>query len=319
MVDHRYRSYEPGSDDLEHDITGTSLRPRGYAFGRSAASEYQSDDSVPLFLSDPEGEPDPAEFDYQQQFREPRRFSIASKILMVTLAASAVAVGFAWYSSDATREVLISAKASIATVLPVPSAAAQSDATTQLTPRDVQLKDPTRLTGPANQTPGANTARAPQQVAMLPSREDISNAYQAALQNRAPAPAAAAPAAAAPAPAPLSAISPVAVLPPAAPPAAAPQPARQVDPEEMANLMQRAKGFLTSGDLMSARLLLERAAEMQVADAALLLAQTYDPDVLGTADVRNTTPEPAKARAWYQRAAQLGSADAQRRLAQLPN
>jgi hypothetical protein len=310
MVDHRYRSYEPGSDDLEHDITGTSLRPRGYAFGRSAASEYQSDDSVPLFLSDPEGEPDPAEFDYQQQFREPRRFSIASKILMVTLAASAVAVGFAWYSSDATREVLISAKASIATVLPVPSAAAQSDATTQLTPRDVQLKDPTRLTGPANQTPGANTARAPQQVAMLPSREDISNAYQAALQNRAPAPAAAAPA-----PAPLSAISPVAVL----PPAAAPQPARQVDPEEMANLMQRAKGFLTSGDLMSARLLLERAAEMQVADAALLLAQTYDPDVLGTADVRNTTPEPAKARAWYQKAAQLGSADAQRRLAQLPN
>jgi TPR repeat protein len=150
---------------------------------------------------------------------------------------------------------------------------------------------------------------------MLPSREEISTAYQAALQNRAPAPAAAAPA-----PAPLSANSPVAVLPPAAPPvAAAPQPARQVDPEEMANLMQRAKGFLTSGDLMSARLLLERAAEMQVADAALLLAQTYDPDVLGTADVRNTTPEPAKARAWYQKAAQLGSADAQRRLAQLPN
>ena len=166
MVDHRYRSYEPGSDDLEHDITGTSLRPRGYAFGRSAPAEYQSDDSVPLFLSDPEGEPDPAEFDYQQQFREPKRFSIASKILMVTLAASAVAVGFAWYSSDATREVLISAKASIATVLPVPSAAAQSDATTQLTPRDVQLKDPTRLSGPANQTPGANTARAQQQVAM---------------------------------------------------------------------------------------------------------------------------------------------------------
>ncbi|MBV9458066.1 MAG: sel1 repeat family protein [Bradyrhizobium sp.] len=313
MVDQptRYRSYELGSDDLEHDITGTGLRPRGYAFGRSAASEYQSDDSVPLFLSDPDGEPDPAEFDYRQQFREPRRYSIASKILMATLAASAVAVGFAWYSSDATREVLANAKASIATVLPVPSAAAQSDANTQLTPRDVQLKDPTRVSGPASQTPGANTARATQQLAMLPSREDISNAYQAALQNRAPAPAAAAP---------LAAIAPVAVVPSAAPaPAAAPQPVRQADPEEMANLMQRAKSFLASGDLMSARLLLERAAEMQGADAALLLAQTYDPDVLGTSDVRNTTPEPAKARAWYQKAAQLGSADAQRRLAQLPN
>jgi hypothetical protein len=306
-----YRSYED-DDSLEQNIAN-SLRPRPYAFGRSASTEYQSDDSVPLFLSDPEGEPDPAEFDYQARLRGPRRLSISAKILMATVAASAVAVVFAWFSSDATRDVLISAKASIATVLPVPSAAAQSESTTQLTPHDVQLKDPTRLSGPANQAPGATAARTQQQVAMLPSREEISSAYQAAVQNRAPAPAAA--------PAPLAAISPVAVVPPAAPPpvAAPPQPARQIDAEEMANLMQRAKTFLASGDLMSARLLLERAAEMQGADAALLLAQTYDPDVLGTSDVRNTTPEPAKARAWYQKAAQLGSADAQRRLAQLPN
>jgi hypothetical protein len=320
MVDqpNRYRSYEPDFDGYEQDTDDNNLRPRAYAFGRTAPqNDYHHDDSVPLFLSDPESEPDPTEFDYDAPLRERRRFSISSIILMGTVAASAVAVMLAWFSSDATRDMLVSAKASIASVLPVPSAAASPDAPApqQLTPRDVQLKDPTRLSGPANQTPGANTARASQQVAMLPSREEISSAYQAALQNRAPAPAAAAPA-----PAPLSAISPVAVLPPAAPPAVAvPQPARQADPEEMANLMQRAKSFLTSGDLMSARLLLERAAEMQVADAALLLAQTYDPDVLGTADVRNTTPEPAKARAWYQKAAQLGSADAQRRLAQLPN
>ena len=300
-----YRSYET-DDRLEQNIAN-SLRPRPYAFGRSASSEYQSDDSVPLFLSDPDGEPDPTEFDFQRRLRGPRRFSISAKILMATMAASAVAVVFAWFSSDATRDVLISAKASIATVLPVPSAAAQSEQTTQLTPHDVQLKDPTRLSGPANQTIGADAAKAPQQqVAMLPSREEISSAYQAALQNHAPAPAAA----------PLAAIAPVAVVPPAAAPS---QPARPVDPEEVANLMQRSKTFLASGDLMSARLLLERAAELQDADAALLLAQTYDPDVLGTSDVRNTTPEPAKARAWYQKAAQLGSADAQRRLAQLPN
>lgn len=306
-----YRSYE-SDDRLEQNIAN-SLRPRPYAFGRSASSEYQSDDSVPLFLSDPDGEPDPTEFDFQRRLRGPRRFSISAKILMATMAASAVAVVFAWFSSDATRDILISAKASIATVLPVPSAAAQPEQTTQLTPHDVQLKDPTRLSGPANQAAGANTARAPQQVAMLPSREEISTAYQAALQNRAPS----SPAAAAP----LAAISPVAVVPPAVPaPAAAPaQPAQPVDAEEVANLMQRAKTFIASGDLMSARLLLERAAELQQADAALLLAQTYDPDVLGTSDVRNTTPEPAKARAWYQKAAQLGSADAQRRLAQLPN
>lgn len=311
MVDQptRYRSYEPDTDHSDQDITGASLRPRAYAFGRSAPADYHSDDSVPLFLSDPDGEPDPSEFDFQSELRPPRRLSVSAKILLGTLAASGVAVVFAWFSSDATRDVLISAKASIATVLPVPSAAAQPEATTQLTPRDVQLKDPARLSGPANQTAGMAPSRGSQQLAMLPSREEISSAYQAAMQNRAPAPAGAAP---------LAALAPVPVTAP--PVAAAPSPqARQVDPEEIASLMQRAKGFLAAGDLMSARLLLERAADFQQPDAALLLAQTFDPDVLGTSDVRNTTPEPAKARAWYQKAAQLGSADAQRRLAQLPN
>lgn len=325
MVDQpsRYGSYEPDVDGPEEDIAGSSLRPRAYAFGRTAAqNDYRSDDSVPLFLSDPDGEPDPNEFEYDMPVRERRRFSISSVILMTTVFASAVAVLFAWFSSDATRDMLVSAKASISSVLPVPSANAQPDAPTQqLTPRDVQLKDPTRLSGPANQTPSQPPNQAPganrnaqQQLAMLPSREDISSAYQAAL-TRAPATTAPAPQAATP---PLAAVSPVAVLPPAPGPAQVPQ-GRRMDADELATLMQRARGFLATGDLMSARLLLERAADAQQADAALMLAQTYDPDVLGAADVRNTVAEPAKARAWYQKAAQLGSADAQRRLAQLPN
>ena len=81
--------------------------------------------------------------------------------------------------------------------------------------------------------------------------------------------------------------------------------------------MKRAKDLLASGDIPPARLLLRRAADAQEATAALLLAQTYDPEVLGTKDVRQITPDIAMARTWYQRAAQLGSADAQRRLAQL--
>ena len=316
MVDQpsRYRSYEPDIDGFEEDITSSDLRPRPYAFGRSAQTEYQSNDSVPLFLSDPDGEPDPAEFEYDMQVHEPRRFSISTKILLATVAASAVAVVCAWFSSDATRDLLISAKASISTVLPVPSANAQPDAPTQLTTRDIQLKDPARVS--ANQVPGA--PRPPQQVAMLPSREEISSAYQAAVQNRAPA--APPPPAAAAAPAPVAALPMAALAPPLLAPApVAPPAVRRMDPDELASLMQRAKGFLATGDLMSARLLLERAADAQEADAALMLAQTYDPDVLGTSDVRNIIPEPAKARAWYQKAAQLGSADAQRRLAQLPN
>ena len=321
MVDQpRYRSYEPDIDSLEQDInnlTNSDIGPRPYTFGRTARNhnDYQSGDSVPLFLSDPDGEPDPAEFDYQGALREPRRLSVSARILMATIAASTVAVAFAWFSSDATRDMLISTKASIAAVLPVPSAAAQPEvpAPTQLTAGDIQLtepiKDSARPSGLASQTPAAT--RAPQQqVAMLPSRDDISSAYQAAVQSGAPV--APPPAAAAP----LAAVSPVAVVPPA--PAAAPQ-VRRMDREELANLMQRAQGFLATGDLPSARLLLERAADGRDANAALMLAQTYDPDVLGAQDIRNIAPEPGKARAWYQKAAQLGSADAQRRLAQLPN
>ncbi len=79
-------------------------------------------------------------------------------------------------------------------------------------------------------------------------------------------------------------------------------------------LLKRAKGMLAVGDIASARLLLERAADAQEAEAALMLATTYDPQVLGTQDMRSITPDPAMARAWYQKAAKLGSADALRRL-----
>ena len=99
-------------------------------------------------------------------------------------------------------------------------------------------------------------------------------------------------------------------------PVAAP-PARKLGPDELATLMDRAKRLVAAGDISPARLLLERAADAQEPTAALMLARTYDPDVLGTQDARNIIPDPAMARVWYQRAAQLGSADAQRRLSQL--
>jgi hypothetical protein len=101
-------------------------------------------------------------------------------------------------------------------------------------------------------------------------------------------------------------------------PLAAP-PARKLDPDELATLINRAKILVAAGDISPARLLLERAAEAQEPTAALMLARTYDPDVLRTGNVRNIIPDPAMARIWYQRAAQLGSADAQRRLSQLEN
>jgi hypothetical protein len=92
---------------------------------------------------------------------------------------------------------------------------------------------------------------------------------------------------------------------------------RQLDRADIASLLERADGFITSGDLSAARLLLERAAEAGDAHAAFTLAGTFDPHVLKELGLRDGAPDLAKARLWYERAAQLGSADAPHRLQQL--
>jgi hypothetical protein len=102
------------------------------------------------------------------------------------------------------------------------------------------------------------------------------------------------------------------------PPPAAP-PARRLDADELVTLLNRAKSLIATGDIASARLLLERAADAREASAALILARTFDPAVLGTPDARSIAPDPAAARIWYQKAAQFGSQDAQRRLDQIQN
>jgi hypothetical protein len=288
----RYRSYDTDIDI--HD----KRRVAPYKSGQSARTDSHSEEPVPLFLSDYDGEPDPSE--YMPPLRRDRRLSVSSRILAGVLATAAVAILFAMFSADATRDIIVNAKASIAASLPAPYAAVQPDPA-QLTAGDTQLRNPkdaARLSAPASQTPGVRSVTT---VAVAPTREEITTAYQSALQGRAPA---------APAPA--------AAAPVAAPQVAAP-PARKLDADELATLMKRAKGLIAIGDIAPARLLLERAADAQEAGAALLLAQTYDPAVLGTSDSRSVTPDPAAARTWYQKAAQLGSLDAKQRLAQMQN
>jgi hypothetical protein len=294
MVEHtQYRSNDPDIETYDTYDDETSDHPVGsYKFGRSA-----KDHSVPLFLSDPDGEPDPDEF--ALPLRKSRRASISSKILASVLVAAAVAILFAMFSSDDMRNIAVDAKASIAAVLPGPSVAAQPESV-QLTAKDIQLKDPARLSSPASQIPAvavqppsAQPPAARTTVAMAPSREDITTAYQSALQSQPPA-----------------AVAPAAIATPA-------PPVRRLDPDELATLMGRAKALLAAGDIPPARLLLERAADAQEPTAALLLAQTYDPAVLGTQDARNITPDLAMARTWYQRAVQFGSAEAARRLSQM--
>ena len=89
---------------------------------------------------------------------------------------------------------------------------------------------------------------------------------------------------------------------------------RHLDPDEVAALLKRGEGFIASGDLASARLVLQRAAEAGEAQAALSLAGTFDPIVLDKLGLQGQKADIEKARIWYQRAQELGSAAAPRRL-----
>ena len=87
---------------------------------------------------------------------------------------------------------------------------------------------------------------------------------------------------------------------------------RQLDQEELASMRQRADDFIKSGDLSSARLLLERGAEAGDARATLTLAGTFDPNVLKTLGFQEGVADIAMAQLWYDRAQRLDPAEAPR-------
>jgi hypothetical protein len=243
---------------------------------------------------------------------------------------SAIAAVLALFSIDSTRAVIFNASlgggggsapppAQLAAAVPEPAQPQRSIAAPPL------AAEPTGAeVAAARRTPPNAVASA------SPSRDEIAAAYQSAIKGNkvaVPEPVAreAAREVAAVTPtAPVVAVAPavVAVAPAVREPVPVTReaaPARRIDPDELAALLKRAKSLLAIGDITSARLLLERAADAQEAEAALMLAGTYDPLVLGSQDLRSVTPDPAAARVWYEKASQLGSADAKRRLGQLQN
>lgn len=104
---------------------------------------------------------------------------------------------------------------------------------------------------------------------------------------------------------------------PAAPASAEAARAPHVDNAEVAAMIKRGKDILMSGDIVSARLLLRRAADAGSAEAALALGATFDPVVIRRLGVVGMAADVAQARQWYQRAADLGSAAATTQLAKL--
>lgn len=80
---------------------------------------------------------------------------------------------------------------------------------------------------------------------------------------------------------------------------------------QLAELLARGDFFLRAGDIASARLFYERAAEAGDAQAALELGATFDPYFLVGVGLRNMRGDAAKAVFWYHRALGLGANQAQ--------
>jgi hypothetical protein len=84
----------------------------------------------------------------------------------------------------------------------------------------------------------------------------------------------------------------------------APDPVRPAaDPDLAQRLVRQGDNHLLHGDVVSARLLYERAAETGDAHAMLALAQTYDTPLLRKLGVRGMRSEPELAQRWYAKAA----------------
>lgn len=181
------RSPDSDFETVDEDITGRHVAL--YKFGRSAKTDYPPHEPAPLFFSGHDDEPDPGEFTNLLWKRRP---SVSSRILVGVLVASALAILFALFSSDDMRKFVVDAKVSIAAMLPSPFAVAQTDSA-QLTAKDIELlNDPAGLSRPATQAPGVPSVTT---ATMAPSREEVTSAFQSAMQSKVPA--AVAPAAAA--------------------------------------------------------------------------------------------------------------------------
>jgi len=103
----------------------------------------------------------------------------------------------------------------------------------------------------------------------------------------------------------------------APPPPVPPPPLAPAERERALGLHTLGQEQLERGNVYAARKFFERATEAGLAQSAVALAATYDPDELARLKVVGLKPDPEAARKWYERARELGAVEAVERLRRL--
>jgi hypothetical protein len=91
-------------------------------------------------------------------------------------------------------------------------------------------------------------------------------------------------------------------------------PAEAIATQQVNQLITRGDQLMDLGDISSARLFYERAAQDGDPRAQTALGKSYDPLIFGSLQVRGTPADPQLARIWYLRGVQGGSQEAMTRL-----
>ena len=199
-----------------------------------------------------------------------------------------------------------------------PEAGARSGGPSAEAERRATISDPPLIVAMA--TPEAIPSPTPPEAMLSPVEE--STTLPATLPPAVVAPDPTAPVAEAPSPVTSLAPAEEPAAPPAAsrtnsPPPTLSPPNQRLSAAETAALVTRGDAFLSAGDIVSARLFYERAADGGDGGAALRLGATFDPGFLSRTGVRGAPGDPSRATSWYRRAVDLGNPAAQEHLKNL--
>jgi hypothetical protein len=94
-------------------------------------------------------------------------------------------------------------------------------------------------------------------------------------------------------------------------------PVNTAERERAFGLHAKGQEQLGRGNIYSARMFFQRAAEAGLAEGALAAGGTFDPAELAKMKVIGLTPDVAAARKWYEKARELGAVEAAERLRRL--